>query len=356
MIQSSFWRNKKVLVTGHTGFKGSWLVFWLNHLGAKVSGFSLEPNSQPNLFSILNIEELIDENCYGDIRNYNEISECINRVQPEIIIHLAAQPLVIDSYLDPLGTYETNVIGVVNLLNSAIDLRGLKVILNVTSDKVYLSKGGNKPYVEDDTLGGVDPYSSSKACSELITFSFQKSFFNKAGVSLASARAGNVIGGGDWSTNRLIPDIVRACVENSSLQVRNPTAIRPWQHVLEPLSGYLLLCQNLYSFNEANNSAWNFGPSIDNSVSVSEVIEIFSQLWDGDISWRNTPQIKYQESEFLRISSTKSNTGLGWFSNWDLNKTIMETALWYKSFFKGQNMVDFTKEQLQRFEKNIVWK
>jgi CDP-glucose 4,6-dehydratase len=350
MIDSFFWKNKKVFITGHTGFKGSWLTKWLSQFGAKIYGYSLKPVGSPNLYSILNIEDIVEQSVFGDIRNYELLNETLNNIQPDIIIHLAAQPLVINSYIDPLETYSTNINGTINLLQIARGLKNLKVLLNVTTDKVYFNKENGYCYNEEDKLGGYDPYSCSKACGELITSSFRNSYFNDNQIAIATARAGNVIGGGDWSPNRLIPDAVKSFSTNKTLVIRNPKSVRPWQHVLEPLSGYIILCQKLYLFDLINNNAWNFGPQLNNATVVLDIVETFANIWGNNSKWEIELCDNLHEANLLMIDSSKSFEQLNWSSKWDINKTILETANWYKTYYNGGNIIDFTEEQIVRYQ------
>lgn len=285
-LSPKFWAGKRVFLTGHTGFKGSWLSLWLNSMGADLTGFALQPSSTPNLFELANIENDMTS-IIGDIRDFDQIKKAINLARPEIVIHMAAQPLVRYSYQNPLETYATNVMGTLHLFESLRETIGLKVILNVTSDKCYENKEQGKAFKEEDPIGGYDPYSSSKGCAELVTSSYRSSFFNineyniTHNVAMASARAGNVIGGGDWSKDRLIPDFVRALDKTEALNIRNPKAVRPWQHVLEPLAGYLALSERLYSDGIRFAEAWNFGPDESDAKTVMCVAKLFAQYWGG---------------------------------------------------------------------------
>ena len=328
-------RNKKVLITGHTGFKGSWLALWLKLLGAEVIGYSLNPPTEPSHFSLLNLEI---HNLTADILDEKYLNEAFMKYQPEIVFHLAAQSLVRASYKDPVLTYKTNVLGTLNVLEACKKTPSVKIIINVTSDKCYLNKESLWGYRETDEIGGFDPYSSSKACSELLTNSFRNSYFNLKnfndhGVALASVRAGNVIGGGDWAEDRLIPDIIRAVTSNSRVNIRNPKSTRPWQHVLEPLSGYLLLAAEIANNNYDYSQAWNFGPNNESSNSVEDIVKKIKVEW---------PALEYEitsnydqphEAIQLRLDCTKAATILRWQPIWNSDKSVLATINWYKKFY-----------------------
>ncbi|MEN9446745.1 MAG: hypothetical protein RJA25_34 [Bacteroidota bacterium] len=348
-----FWRGKNVLVTGHTGFKGSWLCLWLQSLGANCVGFSLEPPSQPNLFDITQISEKM-KSIIGDIRNFELLQRTLQKYQPEIIIHMAAQPLVNFSYQEPLITYSTNIIGTTNLLEAARFTDSVKAIVNVTSDKCYQNQELNRGYHEEDTLGGYDPYSSSKACVELITQAYSYSYFKKRGINIATARAGNVIGGGDWGQNRLVPDVVNACIKQQNISLRYPDALRPWQHVLEPLSAYLMLAKHLYESPAAYTQAWNFGPSEDQDKTVSWLTDTLIKYWGSGIKWiQNSSELK-RETNLLRLNSTKAKQFLGWKSQWSIETTLAKTVEWYQSYFKEENMQNITLKQIDEFQKTLA--
>ncbi|HVM87569.1 MAG TPA: CDP-glucose 4,6-dehydratase [Puia sp.] len=330
--------NKKVLLTGHTGFKGSWLLLWLKELGATVKGLSLEPATQPAHISLL---DLFDENSVADIRNYDIVSKAVSDFQPDIIFHLAAQPIVKRSYRDPLETFNTNLMGTVNVLEAARNSRSVKAIVNITTDKVYQNHEWHWPYRETDRLGGHDPYSTSKACVELLHESYKKSYFKELGILSATARAGNVIGGGDWSENRLIPDIVKATVKSEQTEIRNPQSVRPWQHVLDPLSGYLMLGQHLLEGNALAEGAWNFGPDIKDCLSVAQVLNEFSHYWPG-ILWKDVSMNKKDhESNMLRLDCSKAFYELGWTPVWPIEIAVQKTASWYKNFYQNNSLNSF---------------
>ena len=349
-MDKQFWRNKNVFITGHTGFKGSWLSIWLNELGANVIGYSLAPASNPNMFESLSIEKNV-KTVFGDIRNYDELKAQVISAKPEIIIHMAAQALVLDSYHNPIETYQTNMMGTVNILNAIREVPSVKVFINVTSDKCYENKENFKAFKESDVLGGADPYSSSKACSELITASYRDSFF-KDTVAIATARAGNVIGGGDWASNRIIPDYIKKINQNQKLSIRNPTAIRPWQFVLEPLSGYLSLAEKLFTEGHAYAEAWNFGPDNQDDKSVEWLISKFDKEYCGGNNFKillndNLPH----EANYLRLDCSKSIKKLDWSPKLNVEECILLTSNWYKNFYKkDKDMYAFSVEQIKQFE------
>lgn len=328
--------NKKVFVTGHTGFKGSWLALWLNHLGAVVKGYSKSIPTSPSHYHLLNLD-IEDE--IGDVRDKHQLKKSINDFNPDIVFHLAAQPLVRDSYKDPIETYETNVQGTLNLYEACRTASNLKAIVSITTDKVYANKEKNEGYIESDDLGGYDPYSSSKACVELMTNSYRNSFWNvkeynkSHQVLLSTVRAGNVIGGGDWAKDRLIPDLIRSTIANNPAKIRNPFAIRPWQHVLEPLHGYLILGSSLLDKNVGHASAWNFGPSKKAHINVRNICEIFDRNWN-DFKYEEEPNVSHmKETNVLQLISKKSNEKLSWSPIWD-DCCIEKTIEWYKAFYQ----------------------
>lgn len=353
-INHHFWRNKRVFITGHTGFKGSWLTLWLKNLGCEISGYSLEPNTTPNLFNILNLKNSITHNI-ADIRNYNSLFAAINSFKPDIIFHLAAQPLVRYSYLNPIETYETNVMGTVNLLEATRNYKEVKATIIVTSDKCYENKEQIWGYRENDPLGGHDPYSNSKGCSELVVSSYVNSYFipNKNLGKVASVRAGNVIGGGDWSTDRLIPDIIRNLIQEKDPAIRNPNAIRPWQHVIEPLYGYISaaesLCDNLEQDKLLN---WNFGPDVKDQSNVKFITDHVCKIWGN----KNKVKLDAQENQpheanLLYLDCTKAKKELGWIPKWDIEQTIMNTISWYKAFYSNEvDMIKYSISQINNYE------
>ena len=351
-IQKKFWQNKRVFVTGHTGFKGGWLSLWLYLLGAKVAGLSLQPSSRPNFFEAVGLSDLL-ESRIGDIRNIDEVTDAMSVFQPEILFHLAAQPLVRASYEDPIGTYATNVMGTANVLEVARKMPSLKVIVVITSDKCYQNNEWVWKYREMDRLGGHDPYSNSKACAELVVDAYRKSFLSQAGVQVATVRAGNVIGGGDWSCDRLIPDYVRASTTGKPLLVRNADAIRPWQHVLEPLGGYLILASRLFETPNSFSGAWNFGPLDPSYVSVKDVLEVMGRFWESGVDCQLEPSMLH-EAQILKVDSTKATSMLNWKPVLDFSTVIQWTAEWYKAFYADETMYDYTVNQIETFERMIL--
>jgi CDP-glucose 4,6-dehydratase len=344
-----FFKGKRVLVTGHTGFKGSWLTLVLREMGAEVFGYALAPDQGPNHFTLLGLESEINHH-QGDVRNAPELADALSKFKPQIVFHLAAQALVKKSYTNPAETYSTNVMGSLNLLEAVRQCPSVNALVYVTSDKCYENVEWNWGYRENDRLGGADPYSSSKACAELLFSSFTRSFFeNRENFSAASVRAGNVIGGGDWSTDRIIPDCVRAAEKNSVLTLRSPTATRPWQHVLEPISGYLKLAMMLYKEPKKFDGAWNFGPSSHEIRTVMEVSEaVIRLLGSGEIRVENNSGGSH-EATLLQLNCDKSNQILDWHPNWDVDTTIEKTAVWYRSFLDGQPAREITLSQIRTF-------
>lgn len=327
--------GKRVLVTGHTGFKGAWLALWLTQLGAEVSGFALEPPSDPSVFDDARLAELLTAHRIGDIRDTEALSAFVAEVRPEVVLHLAAQPLVRDSYDDPVGTYATNVMGTVHLLEAVRACDSVRAVVSVTSDKCYENREWEYSYRENDAMGGFDPYSSSKGCAEIVTTAYRRSFFSAPGSArIASARAGNVVGGGDWARDRIVPDCIRALGRGEAVVLRNPDAVRPWQHVLEPLAGYLTLAASLLE-DGAAVGAWNFGPDPDGGVPVRDVVEKLLAAW-GSGSWELDPAAASQphEAKLLRLDSTKARTQLGWRPVWDIAETLSKTAAWYGAWHR----------------------
>ena len=327
LIHPGFWRSKRVFLTGHTGFKGSWLSIWLASLGANVYGYALEPPTQPSLFEKANIAGIV-KHANGDIRDSKALSKALNDSQPNIVIHLAAQPLVLESFRDPVGTYSTNIIGTVNLLEAVRGCKAVRAVVNVTTDKVYLNREWHWGYREDDALGGFDPYSTSKACSDLVTTSYQQSFFSN--VLLATARAGNVIGGGDWAADRLVPDCIRAFSSGRKLKIRNPNSVRPWQHVLEPLAGYLLLCERLHDGDKDAAGSWNFGPQTHDSKPVRWIVERMMEEWPGSPGFEVEAGPHPHEANFLRLDYSKASSLLGWNPNWDIKEALKRVLEWHR--------------------------
>ena len=350
----NFFNGKTVLITGNTGFKGSWLSQILLNYGANVIGYSLKPNTKPNLFSILKLNKKT-KNYFYDIRNFNLIKNVIKKEKPKIIFHLAAQPLVRYSYDDPLYTYETNIMGTANILQAVKETGYTKSLVMITTDKVYENKNWVWPYREIDELGGFDPYSTSKACDELIIKSYSKSFFNpkkymKSHKTLvSSARAGNVIGGGDWAKDRIITDIVRSVFEkHEKIVIRNPNAIRPWQHVLDPLYGYMLLAKKLYEGDIMFSGPWNFAPNDSNFITVKELVtKSISAIGYGDYKFKKDD--KKHEMQILKLDSSKAKTYLKWRARLDINNAIKWAFDWYRKYYEGEDMIEFTNEQIKLF-------
>ena len=346
----NLFKDKKVFVTGHTGFKGSWLTFLLSHLGAKVKGYSLEPENEINNFDLLNIESFV-EHRIGDIRDYKSLSDEIISFKPEIIFHMAAQPLVRKSFSDPRDTFETNVMGSANLLDIIRKTDFVRSLVFVTSDKCYENMEWSRGYVEEDRLGGIDPYSSSKAGAEIIFSSFQRSFFKfKKNFGAASARAGNVIGGGDWSHDRIVPDCVRSIIKEEPVLLRNPDATRPWQHVFEPIHGYLLLAYKLFNSPNEFSGNWNFGPPLNERTTVSELTRSFFEIiGKGSIEIDSSYDKSQHEAQELQLDCSKAINKLMWKTQWNVKKTVQATAEWYSDFIYNKDLIDTSKKQLNNF-------
>ena len=351
MINFQFWKDKKVFLTGHTGFKGAWLSIWLTSMGAKVKGFSLEPPTQINLFNAANVKNLIDSEI-GDIRDYSSLSSSIHKFSPDIIFHLAAQPLVRVSYDNPLETFETNIMGTANLLEIIRKTHSVRAMVNITTDKCYENNEWIWGYKETDPMGGRDPYSSSKGCAELISAAYRESFLKQSDIGIATARAGNVIGGGDWAKDRLIPDILRAFEDNKPAIIRNPDAIRPWQHVLEPLLGYLMLGEKLFYEPSKYSEAWNFGPYENDVQSVSSILNEMTTLWPGT-SWKLDKDDNPHEARLLKLDISKAITILKWKPNWNLKITLEKIVKWHQLFISKQNMQVACINEIDQFIKDI---
>lgn len=351
-----FWTGKKVFITGHTGFKGSWLALWLQFLNADVIGFALPAPLKPNLFTLAKVADGMTS-IIGDIRDYALLQRVLNEYQPEIIIHLAAQPLVRHSYREPLETYSTNVMGTVHLLEAVRQMGKAKSVINVTTDKCYDNKEWHWGYRENDPLGGLDPYANSKACSELVTSTYRHCYFNQSlSLGLASARAGNVIGGGDWSEDRLIPDIIDACINQRPLRIRAPEALRPWQHVLDPLRGYLQLAERLYESPTDYADSWNFGPDEQDVKPVGWIADSILQLWGASTHWLLDGDHHPHEAKLLKLDCAKARSQLGWKSHWDIARGLQETVRWYQAYHSGADMQAETLAQIRGFmsELNLV--
>lgn len=341
--------GRRVFVTGHTGFKGAWLVAWLLELGANVVGYSLEPPTAPSLFAELGLADHIEHNI-GDIRDLGRLSGTMSRSEPEIVIHLAAQPLVRRSYENPVETFETNVMGSVNVLEAARGVPSIRAILNVTSDKCYENREWEFAYRENDSLGGRDPYSASKGAAEIVTAAYGRSFFASGdAAAVATARAGNVIGGGDWAEDRIVPDCARALSSNRPVVIRNRDAVRPWQHVLEPLSGYLLLAAKQYSVGADFAGAWNFGPGSSDHLTVGEIADQFVARW-GSGGWEATDSVgDPHEARFLKLDCSKAADVLAWRPTWDASLAISEAASWYRAFYEGADARELVAGCLRRY-------
>jgi CDP-glucose 4,6-dehydratase len=344
----AFWNGKRVFVTGHTGFKGSWLCVWLNDLGAQVHGFALTPPTLPNMFEQAAVERTLRSNTIADIRNRDRLAAAMAHAQPEIVMHLAAQPLVRESYRNPVETYEVNVMGAVHVLDAVRATGGVRVVVNVTTDKCYQNDERPTGYQESEPMGGRDPYSSSKGCAELVTAAYRDSFLAPAGIAVSTARAGNVIGGGDWAADRLVPDVFRAVDTGTTLRVRAPGAIRPWQHVLEPLSGYLLLAEHLYAGGSGFAEAWNFGPSEEDARTVGWVVEqLASHL--PELAWERDADLHPHEAAYLKLDSTKARSRLGWHPRWHLGTALHKTADWHRAWKAGGDMREVTMMQIHEY-------
>jgi CDP-glucose 4,6-dehydratase len=349
-MDRSFWRGKRVFLTGHTGFKGGWLALWLSEMGAEVYGCALMAPTEPNFFTVCKIQSRMKSSALADIRDEKKLLEAVRAAQPQIVFHMAAQPLVRYSYQSPLETYAVNVMGTAHLLEAVRKTPGVRAVVNVTTDKCYENHEEDRPYRETEALGGYDPYSSSKGCSELVTAAYRRSFLEPAGVFLASARAGNVIGGGDWAADRLVPDFLRALDAGQPLIVRSPGAIRPWQHVLEPLSGYLTLAERLYTEGHDFAQAWNFGPEESDAKPVQWIVDQLCAQTPGS-SWLGDTVSHPHEAHYLKLDSTKARTKLGWRSRWDLETALKQTLAWHNKWKDSANMANWSLEQIYEYER-----
>ena len=347
-----FWRGKKVFITGHTGFKGCWLSLWLKQLGAQVTGYALSPPTNPSLFEVARVEEGMIS-IIGDIRDDTMLKSAMRQASPDIVIHMAAQPLVRRSYVDPVETYSTNVMGTVHLLEAVRQTPSVRAVVNVTTDKCYENKEWVWGYRENEPMGGFDPYSSSKGCAELVTAAYRNSFFKSSKhsepqVALATARAGNVIGGGDWAEDRLIPDILLAIQNGQSVNIRNPHATRPWQHVLEPLSGYLALAEKLYTQGSAFAEAFNFGPAEEDAKPVQWIVEQLTQQWGDGAAWHLDGGTHPHEAHYLKLDCSKARATLGWQPHWKLGQTLQSIIVWHKAHSAHQSSQDMRALCLQQ--------
>lgn len=348
IVDEGFWRDRRVLLTGHTGFKGGWLALWLQAIGARVFGFSLGVPSEPSLYALGRVGDGMAGEIVGDVRDFGAVEEAVERCSPEVVIHMAAQSLVRRSFADPRLTFETNVMGTVNVLDAVRGAHNVHVVINVTSDKCYENRGWEWGYRENEPMGGYDPYSSSKGAAELVTAAYRRSFFSTPeGPRLASVRAGNVIGGGDWAEERLIPDVVRAAVEERTLHVRHPAAVRPWQHVVSPLSGYLLLVQALWVSPEFAGG-WNFGPPDDDARSVAWVVEQLRERWSGRPRWERDSGAQPHEANYLKLDSSKARTRLAWRPRVTLDTALDSIVSWHDALDMGADMRTVTIKQINQ--------
>ena len=348
-----FWRGKRVFLTGHTGFKGSWLSLWLQSLGAKLHGLALAPPTTPNLFTEAKVAKGLASSTIGDIRDLAMVQQAIQACQPDIVIHMAAQPLVRLSYAEPVETYATNVMGTVHVLEAARHSPGVKAIVVVTTDKCYDNKEWAWSYRENEPMGGHDPYSNSKGCAELVTSAYRSSFLQGQGKAVASARAGNVIGGGDWAADRLVPDILRAFEKNQPVVIRNPHATRPWQHVLEPLSGYLSLAEHLYIHGQAFAEGWNFGPKDDDARPVQWIVEHMVKNWGHGASWQQDVGVHPHEANYLKLDISKAKSRLGWQPRWPLATALEHISSWHRAWLAQQDMHQLCLTQIQQYTETI---
>jgi CDP-glucose 4,6-dehydratase len=351
MIDQKFWQGKRVFLTGHTGFKGGWLSIWLHSLGAEVRGYALNPSTSPSLFNEAKIDTIIDSKI-GDIRDLKTLKNCMSDFNPDVLIHMAAQPLVRYSYSAPVETYAVNVMGTVNVLESARACKNIKVIVNITTDKCYENDGRFEGYKEDDPMGGHDPYSSSKGCAELVTSAYRRSFLQEQGVGLASVRAGNVIGGGDWADDRLIPDILRSFEKSEPVVIRNPESIRPWQHVLEPLSGYLILAQKLYGSQKEYAEGWNFGPNEQDVKPVDWILGQMISKWPNS-SWKLDASSNPYEAGFLKLDISKVKSKLDWSPVWGLSYALEKIVNWYQAWLNEEDMQAVCLAEIKEYTRDM---
>ncbi len=351
MIDKDFWQGKRVFLTGHTGFKGSWISLWLSSLGVEVKGYALNPPTSPSLFNEAKVSSIIDSQI-GDIRDQGTLHESMTKFSPDILIHMAAQPLVRYSYEAPIETYEVNVIGTAKVLEVARSCQNLKAIVNITTDKCYENDERSEGYKENDPMGGYDPYSNSKGCAELVTLAYRRSFLQDQGVGLASARAGNVIGGGDWADDRLIPDILKSFENGEPVVIRNPKATRPWQHVLEPLSGYLILAQKLYEDQKKYAEGWNFGPNEQDARPVDWILDEMISKWPNS-SWVLDENPSPHEADFLKLDISKAKSKLGWSPVWELSQTLEKIINWHQAWLNKEDMQVVCLTEIKEYMKDM---
>jgi len=347
-VRAEFWCGKRVFMTGHTGFKGSWLSLWLESLGSNVTGLSLAPPTSPNLFEEVRIEKGMTSHI-SDIRDLSKLKKAMQEAKPEIVIHMAAQPLVRKSYSDPVETYATNVMGTVNVLESVRQTPSVKAVVVVTTDKCYENKEWLWGYRETEPMGGHDPYSSSKGCAELITEAYRRSFFQQHDIRVATARAGNVIGGGDWAEDRLVPDILKAFEKNQVVSIRNPQATRPWQHVLEPLAGYMQLAQRLYEDGQSFATAWNFGPNDHDAKSVQSIVKDVLNIWGDRADWIINSDAPTHEAQSLKLDCSKAKLQLGWKPQWTIEKTLARIVNWHRQWLAGADMYAYSMAEIYEY-------
>lgn len=353
-MNNAFWNGRRVMLTGHTGFKGSWLALWLTSLGAKVYGYALAPDTAPCLYELARIDDLLDSTI-GDIRNRETLERAMQNAQPEIVFHLAAQPLVRESFKDPITTFDTNVMGTINVLEAVRHCESVKAVVVITTDKCYLNREWDWGYRENEALGGHDPYSASKACTELVAQSWRLSFMGQGGedawrCALATARAGNVIGGGDWAKDRLVPDLLNSIANDQALVLRNPNAIRPWQHVLEPLAGYLMLAEKLFGEGDKWAEAWNFGPHDADARSVSWIVEQLIRECNSTTRWQQETSAQPHEAQHLKLDCSKARQRLGWNPVWGLDVCLKEIAAWHSAWAAGDDMQQFSLDTISRYQ------
>ena len=347
IMDKNFWNGKNIFLTGHTGFKGTWLAFILNKFGANVTGYALDPPNTTNLFSLLKLDKNINS-VIGDVRDLNNLKNTLDDCKPEIVFHLAAQPIVLEGYRNPAATYEINVMGTVNILECVRQSSTVKSFLNVTTDKVYHNNEWNWGYRETDLLDGIDPYSNSKSCSELVTACYSRSFFSEKDIAISTARAGNVIGGGDLAEFRIIPDCVRAALKNKVIEVRNPNSVRPYQHVLDPLFAYMMIAE--FQYNDKNFSgSYNVGPNEEDCVTTGELVNIFCDSWGEGLTWKSLAKNLPREANFLKLDCSKIKAVFNWSPRWNIKIAVEKTVEWTKLYRQNENIVECMENQIENF-------